>query len=150
MKVIQRVYLGVSSATLEPSTITARLGLDPDETVLKGSRLRAPGAKPLPVCHLWRLHSGARATLQLDHHIRALLDRVAIQAAAIRALAATGEAGIYVAAVRTFVPEPGEAQPDDGDAMPRDDAAGFGFHLDSALLAQLADLGIGLDVDEYG
>ena len=120
MRVIQRVYLAVSSATLEPAAITARLELEPDEVALLGSRLSRSGAR-LPVNHLWQLGSRAPASARLDDHIRALLDRVAGRAVAIRALAGTGEATVYVSAVRTFVREPEASEHEQA----REDLAGM-------------------------
>ena len=92
----------------------------------------------------------ARRGVTLDEQIRALLARVRGQAAAIRALVAAGEAKVYVSVVRRFVEE-AESEPADFDlAELHDDLANIGFHLDAGTLAHLAELGIGVDVDEYG
>ncbi len=52
--------------------------------------------------------------------------------------------------VRRFVEE-AESEPADVDlAELHDDLANISFHPDAGTLAHLAELGIGVDVDEYG
>ncbi|WP_330440620.1 DUF4279 domain-containing protein [Micromonospora sp. NBC_00821] len=140
MRVHQYVYFCVRSDLLSARELTTRLGIEPDEISVKGSKRENP---PVPAVHSWRVvcrDSG----LTVDEQIDRIIDRLGPIADQIAALVrvideAEGE-GITstLQVVRYF-------KDDDGDQHQR-----LGWHLDRRALEFLHHTRAELDVDEYG
>lgn len=148
MRILRYGYLGVSSESLDPDTITARLGIEPDRVEVRGSR----SVDPLrPVAHRWRLDASPGGTV--DAHLEELLGRIEPVADRLVALTAGGEATATIVVVRSF-DHPDGVEEEVDEVGPLQKAAGqhqlLGFGLEPRMLGRLAELGIGLDVDEYG
>lgn len=155
MKVRQYVYLGLSSDTVDPGTISERLGLMPDEVKLMGSR--HPGPPPLPRTHMWRLNSGTGSDERtLDEHFQSLLARLTGSASKLRELTVSGEVDAVIQIVRHFTPgpedrrisEPGRHRGDFERLRGQHPLVGFG--IEAGLITYAAEAGIGFDFDEYG
>ncbi|MCX5117886.1 DUF4279 domain-containing protein [Micromonospora sp. NBC_00362] len=140
MRVHQYVYFSLRSDRLPSREMATRLGMEPDEISVKGSKRENP---PVPAVHSWRVvcrDSG----LTVDEQIDRIIDRLGPIADQIAALVrvideAEGE-GITstLQVVRYF-------NDDDGDQHQR-----LGWHLDRRALEFLHHTRAELDVDEYG
>jgi hypothetical protein len=63
----QHVYFTLSSRDTSSAGIAAILGLEPDETTVRGSRITAP--EPIPVLHRWKIvcrEPGLRVDEQIE------------------------------------------------------------------------------------
>ncbi|MFB9889534.1 DUF4279 domain-containing protein [Planobispora takensis] len=68
MRIRQYVYLAVKSEIMDAEDMAARIGLDPDETMVRGARSTNP---PRPAAHAWKI--GCRAPgLPVDEMISLL------------------------------------------------------------------------------
>ena len=74
MGIRQRAYLRLASDGRPPDEITALVGVQPDSSKLRGSRVTGP--PPLPRSHPWLLESGVSDQAPLSSHLDALLPRL--------------------------------------------------------------------------
>ncbi|MFI6979138.1 DUF4279 domain-containing protein [Embleya sp. NPDC050154] len=151
MPVNQYVYFALSSRYTTAAEMTAILGLEPDETTVRGSRTTDP--KAIPVLHRWKVVC-REPGLRVDEQITRVLARLAPRTEAIAALARRLDAeeregpSAVLEVVRRFNDEPGPpGHPDsrDGGTPPNL----FGWHLDREVLDFLQTTGTVLDIDEY-
>jgi hypothetical protein len=147
----QYVYFALSSHVTTAAAMTAVLGLEPDETVVRGSRIPEP--KAIPVMHRWKIVC-REPGLSVDEQIASVLERLAPHAASIAALAQRLDAedpqgpSAVLAIVRYFNDETGRRDHPLGDA-PAEAPNLFGWHLGRDVLDFLHLTGSVLDVDEY-
>ncbi|WP_030372107.1 DUF4279 domain-containing protein [Streptomyces rimosus] len=150
----QYVYFALSSERMSAREMTVLLGVQPDETSVRGSRSSQPA---VPVCHRWKIvcrEPGLRVDEQIAHvldRLRPHTDRIA---GIVKQLAdepgAEGTAVLEVVRYFSDAHEPG----DDGDNGD-DEQSGtekpnlLGWSLDRKVLEFLAVTGAVLDVDEY-
>ncbi|MEV4412321.1 DUF4279 domain-containing protein [Catellatospora sp. NPDC049609] len=144
----QYVYFALRSYRMAAAEMAARLGIEPDETSVRGSRHSDP---PVPVCHVWRIvcrQPDLTVDEQLDHVVDRLFaeaDRIGVLAAELdRTEPATGSAVLQV--VRYF-----EGCGDDEaaeTAAPQRNL--LGWHVSARILDFLRRTRAELDVDEYG
>ncbi|MFF4424667.1 DUF4279 domain-containing protein [Streptomyces sp. NPDC001549] len=149
MPLDQYVYFALSSERTSAQEMTARLGMEPDETTVRASRIIRPA---IPVCHSWKIvcrEPGLRVDEQVAHvldRLRPHTDRIAELARQLSQEPEPGHAAV-LEIVRYFrdADEPGKA----GQADPTGKPGLFGWHLDRDALDFLAATGAVLDVDEY-
>lgn len=152
MPVNQYVYFALSSCGTSATDIAAILGLEPDETTVRGSRIAAP--KPIPVLHRWKIVC-REPGLRVDEQIARILERLAPHAEAIATLAhrldtedRQGPSAV-LEVVRYFNHEPGQQDPPT-DVEDQAEAPNlFGWHLGRDVLDFLHRTGAVLDIDEY-
>ncbi|WP_328650259.1 DUF4279 domain-containing protein [Micromonospora sp. NBC_00330] len=140
MRVHQYVYFSLRSDHLPAREMATRLGTEPDEISVKGSKRENP---PVPAVHSWRVvcrDSGLTVDEQIDRlidRLEPIADRIA---ALVRVIDESEEEGFTstLQVVRYFNDE-------DGDQHQR-----LGWHLDRRALKFLHHTGVDLDVDEYG
>ncbi len=153
MRIRQHCSIGFTSTSVTADDMTARLGLEPDRILVRGSRRAEP---PRPVFHIWEVRC-EESSLRVDDQVERLVDRLESYAEAIGALAEELErdgGGSYLSVVRHFDDEHGEeeelSQPDE----PLRKLAGqhqlLGWHLGRRVLDFLAVTRAEIDVDEYG
>ncbi|SBT42072.1 DUF4279 domain-containing protein [Micromonospora auratinigra] len=156
MRVRQYVYFSLRSEHVPAEAMTTRLGMTPDEILVRGSRRQHP---PLPAVHAWKIvcRDGG---LRVDEQIDRVIDRLEPVTGQIAALVAESDDGqgagvtAQLQVVRYLNDDEGEAespQPDDTDLvrLPGQHQL-LGWHLDRRVLEFLHDTGAELDVDEYG
>ncbi|MEV4642426.1 DUF4279 domain-containing protein [Actinoplanes sp. NPDC049548] len=140
MRVSQYAYFALSSSHTSAAEMAAVLGLEPDETTVRGSRIAEPGA--VPALHRWKIVC-REPGLHVDEQIARIVHRLAPHTAAIAALAGRlddeepGPAAV-LEVVRTF-----------DDRAAAETPATLGWHLDREILDFLQTTGAVLDVDEY-
>jgi Domain of unknown function (DUF4279) len=145
----QYVYFAVSSSSTSATEMAAVLGLDPDETTVRGSRIAEPN--PIPVLHRWKIVC-REPDLCVDEQIAQVLQRLAPHTAAIAALAGQldteDESGpsAVLEVVRYFNKQATHHDPRDTRTEPPNL---FGWHLDREVLDFLHATRAVLDVDEY-
>src|SRR5687768_1486073 len=129
MKVHQYCYFALKSETMSAADISARLGMDPDEVVVLGSK---SAEHRVPRAHSWKIvHRGANP---VDDQIEHVIGRLARVRPGIRTLVDEGASAV-LQVVRYF--------------HHRDGGEEFGWHLSPAVLAFLTEAAAALDVDEY-
>ncbi|MEV5711705.1 DUF4279 domain-containing protein [Actinoallomurus sp. NPDC052274] len=135
-----------------PATeITARLGIEPDEVTVRGSRLARP---PRPVAHEWRVVC-RKPGLTVDEQMARIIDRLFGHAERIGALAVEldrvdGDSGTgRLQVVRIFEHPEGATSPVDGLEKHSEQHRLLGWHLDARTLEFLRLTRAELDVDEY-
>lgn len=155
VRVSQYVYFAVASTRLPAAELTARLGIEPDEVLVRASRLAEP---PRPAAHQWRVVC-REPGLTVDEQLGRVVDRLYQHAARIGALVAElrelddwpSVATLQV--VRIFDHPGGEEEAVPPPAGGRTKLAGqhqlLGWHLDTRTLDFLRVTGAELDVDEY-
>ncbi|WP_181775315.1 DUF4279 domain-containing protein [Amycolatopsis pittospori] len=129
MKVHQYCYFALKSETVSAGEITARLGMEPDEVMVLGSRIPE---RRVPRMHAWKIVQ--RGVDSVDDQIERVIGRLAPVRPAIRTLVDEGVSAV-LQVVRYF--------------HHRDGGEEFGWHLSPAVLAFLAEAAAALDVDEY-
>ena len=143
MHIRQYAYFALFSSHTPAAEMTASLGLEPDETAIRGSRRTEPDA--VPVQHSWKIvcrDPALRVDEQIAHIIARLTPHTAAIAALARRLHAEDEnAGAVLEVVRYFNDEEPDAT---GETLSL-----FGWHLDRDLLDFLHATGAALHVDEY-
>jgi hypothetical protein len=148
----QYVYFALSSHVTSAAEMTAVLGLEPDETVVRGSRITEP--KAIPVTHRWKIVC-REPGLTVDEQIARVLERLTPHTDAIAALARHLDAedpqgrSAVLEIVRYFNDEPVPQAHPLMDVPPGKAPKLFGWHLDRAVLNFLHLTGAVLDVDEY-
>jgi hypothetical protein len=140
--VSQYAYFALFSRSTSATEMAAVLGLEPDETTVRGSRRTEPEA--VPVQHCWKIVC-REPELRIDEQIGRIVERLAPYTAAIAALAGRlhtedDESGAVLEVVRYF---------NDQAAATGEAPNLFGWHLDRAVLDFLQATGAVLDVDEY-
>ncbi|MDG6109949.1 DUF4279 domain-containing protein [Dactylosporangium aurantiacum] len=144
MHVSQYAYFALFGRSTPAAAMAAVLGLEPDETTVRGSRIPEP--KAVPVRHAWKVVC-REPGLCVDEQIAHIVHRLAPHTQAIATLAnrlvTEGEGcGAVLEVVRYFNGEGG------GDAFTAAPDL-FGWHLDREVLDFLHATGAVLDVDEY-
>jgi hypothetical protein len=151
----QYAYFALFSRQMPAAEMTARLMVEPDEAVTRGSRSQIPTR---PVSHVWRVACRA-AGVTVDEQIARLVSRLEPHAAAIGALAAELElaegehGGARMQIVRYFDHPQGEdeiiTQTEDGLIKLAGQHQLLGWHLDRKTLRFLQVTHANLDIDEY-
>ena len=109
MRIRQHCSFGFTSTSVTADDMTARLGLEPDRILVRGSRRAEP---PRPVFHIWEVRCD-ESSLRVDDQVERLVDRLEPYADAIGALAEELErdgGGSYLSVVRHFDDEHGEEE----------------------------------------
>ncbi|MFI7617314.1 DUF4279 domain-containing protein [Nonomuraea terrae] len=157
MRVRQYVYFALKTETRKATEITARIGLEPDETTVRGSRTAEP---PRPVAHAWKIVC-REPGLTIDEMIAHVVDRVEPFSQAVGQLAEElnqdqGDDGscAVLQVVRYLDDEDGEEEdlcsPQQGFEKIAGQHQLLGWHLDRRVLQFLISTRAELDVDEYG
>lgn len=154
MRISQYVYFDLSSDTVTAETITSRLGIQPDQTSIRGSRRAEP---PIPTRHHWSVRCSERG-LCVDDQITRVLDRIEPMRGKILDLISGGEVFARLQIVRNFDDESGEEEVLDSFVTPGGGIAGkvpgqhqlLGWILSAAQVAVLASMRATIDSDEYG
>jgi Domain of unknown function (DUF4279) len=146
----QYAYFGISSEVLTAETIAARIGLAPDKTQTRGSRLVDPLR---PMRHKWEIGSYERG-LDISAHVAVVLARLEPARDEIRVLVREGDVQAWLQLVRDFDAADGEEEivdeTPDGLVKLSGQHQLLGWHLSRDTLAFLHDIGAELDADEYG
>jgi hypothetical protein len=155
MRVSQYAYFALASVRVSAAEITARLGVEPDERVVRGSRQTDPA---IPVVHRWKVVC-RKPGLTVDEQVGRIVDRLFDHAERIGALAADldriggGPGASVLQIVRVFEHPDGAEEdltsPTEGmEKLPGQHQL-LGWHLDARTLEFLRLTRAELDVDEY-
>lgn len=134
-KVQQYCYFWLASDNVTAEQITERLGLEPDWTVVKGSRLTAPHM--VPAAHSWQVRCERHG--RIDEQASTVLARIAPATDRVRALVDTGDVSAGLMMVRYF--DDAEGGVDGEEAM--------GWALAAEQVQLLAWMGARIESDEY-
>lgn len=155
MLVYQYVYFALTSTRVAAAEITARLGIEPDEVVIRGSRQLEPVR---PARHRWKVACRKRH-LTVDQQIGQIVDRLFVHAGQIGELVAELDQvddvpdAATLQVVRIFEHPDGEEEDLTSPAEDLQKLAGqhqlLGWHLDARTLEFLRLTRAELDVDEY-
>ncbi|RVX43322.1 uncharacterized protein DUF4279 [Nonomuraea polychroma] len=155
MRVRQYVYFVMRSDILTAEEMSARIGLDPDEVMVQGSRSMQPLR---PAVHAWKV-ACRDPGLTVNEMISRVVDRLEPFSEAIGGLVEElnrGHSGscAVLQVVRYFDDEEGEVEdlrsPDPAlEKIPGQHQL-LGWHLDGRVVRFLVSTGAELDVDEYG
>lgn len=156
MLISQYAYFALKSTSMPAAEITARLGIEPDEAVTRGSRRAADPV--IPAAHCWRVVCRTPG-MTVDEQASHIVERLHMHACRIGALAAEldrtdgGPGSAVLQIVRVFEHPAGE--PEDLrvsvgglEKLPGQHQL-LGWHLDRRLLEFLRLTGAELDIDEY-
>lgn len=151
MSVRQYAYFALSSRSTSAAEMAAVLGIEPDRTLIRGSRRTEPF--PVPVAHRWVVEC-REPGLSVDEQVGRILERLAPHTAAIAALArrldAERDAGpSAVLEVVRYFNEVEQHRGDREQASEGEPIRMLGWHLGREVLDFLQDTGAVLDVDEY-
>ncbi|MEV0427994.1 DUF4279 domain-containing protein [Micromonospora sp. NPDC050495] len=151
----QYVYFALSSNRMPAAEITARLGIEPDEIAVRGSRLANPAR---PASHRWKI-TCRKPGLTVDEQINQVVSRLFDHAERIGELAAEldaidgGPAASMLQVVRVFEHPDGEEEDLTGPVEGLEKLPGqhqlLGWHVDARVLDFLRLARAELDVDEY-
>jgi hypothetical protein len=152
VRIRQYAEFGFSSQSMTAADITARLGIEPDKFIVRGSRMADP---PMPAFHIWSIICEQRG-LTLGEQAQKVIGRLRPRQREIADLisdpSADCDAGMSM--VRYFNDEDGEEEELSPPDAPLQKLPGqhqlLGWHLDRETLAFLVSIGVNLDVDEYG
>ncbi|GHG53989.1 DUF4279 domain-containing protein [Streptomyces griseocarneus] len=145
MPLQQYAYFALTSTRTSAREMTAELGLEPDETRVRGSRFTDP---VIPVCHSWKVvcrEPGLRVDEQIAHvldRLRPHTDRIAALARKLDREGPDPSAALHVVRCFNDVEDTDEACGPEGPNL-------FGWHLGRDVLDFLAATGAVVDVDEY-
>ncbi|MFJ4185153.1 DUF4279 domain-containing protein [Kitasatospora sp. NPDC089509] len=146
MALNQYVYFVLSSECTAADEITALLGIEPDETAVRGSRSTSPVV--LPRCHRWKIVCNERG-LRVDDQIACVIERLRPHTAAIARLTGRPDSDespwTPVLQVVRYFNDDFEEEP----APASDEINLFGWHLDRDVLDFLLATGAEVDIDEY-
>ena len=154
MKISQRVYFAISSETVSAATVTAHLGIEPDELRVRASNRTQP---PRPPQHSWSLHCREYG-LTLDAQISKVLARIEPVQTRLRDLITSQDVSCTLVIVRDFDDPEGEdehfeaAITKDGkllEKLPGQHQL-LGWFLTHDQLGFLASIGCSISADEYG
>jgi hypothetical protein len=159
MKIRQYAYFGFWSETTTAAEITARLGIEPDQFLVKGSRLESPSR---PKYHKWRVQCD-RVGISVEDQINTVVERLMPKKAEIASLVAelkiqNDPGGVVLQVVRYFDDEDGEEE-ETGvttlvDGREFEKLTGqhqlLGWRLGRDILDFLDDVDAVMDLDEYG
>ncbi|MEJ8667564.1 DUF4279 domain-containing protein [Streptomyces sp. MS1.AVA.1] len=150
MSLRQFVYFALSSDRVTAGEMAAFLGIEPDETTVRGSRRTAPVA--LPASHRWKVvcrERGLRVDEQITEVVRRLRPHTGRVAELARRLETEeGSDGAAVLQIVRYFNDSEEAT-EHSLPVPLDQPNLFGWHLDRDVLDFLAATRAVLDVDEY-
>ncbi|GAA3008511.1 DUF4279 domain-containing protein [Streptosporangium longisporum] len=156
MRISQHAYFALRSTTMTPAQITARIGLEPDEVTLRGSRSADP---PRPIAYAWKIVCREPA-LTVDEMITRLLDRAEPFSHTIALLVQELDQEDDDCGSSAVLQVVRHLDDEDGEEEDLTSPPGFekitgqhqllGWHLDRRVLAFLTTTGAELDVDEYG
>jgi hypothetical protein len=156
MLVNQYVYFALTSSQVSAAEITARLQIEPDEVLIRGSRQADP---VLPVAHRWKIVC-RKPRLTVDEQIADIVDRLFDHAHRIGELAAElgrieGMQGFSeMQVVREFQGPDGAAEElataVEGMVKLSGQHQLLGWHLNTRILDFLRMTLAELSVDEYG
>ncbi|MBQ0892801.1 DUF4279 domain-containing protein [Micromonospora sp. U56] len=156
MIISQYAYFALSSNRVSAAEITGRLGIEPDEIVVRGSRRASPVR---PASHRWKI-TCRKPGLTVDEQINRIVDRLFGHAERIGELAVElddidGAPGAsMLQAVRVFEHPDGEDEdltsPVEGMQKLPGQHQLLGWHIDARVLEFLRQTRAELDVDEYG
>ncbi|HEX5542135.1 MAG TPA: DUF4279 domain-containing protein [Micromonospora sp.] len=152
----QYAYFALASTRVAAAEITARLGIEPDEVVVRGSRQAVPVR---PARHWWRVVC-RKPGLTVDDQIAQIVDRLFDHAERIGELAVELDrieegpgGGSVLQVVRVFEHPEGEEEdltsPVEGWQKLPGQHQLLGWHLDTRALEFLRLTRAELDVDEY-
>lgn len=151
MPLRQYAYFALLSKHTSAAAMTAFIGIEPDEVVVRGSRMTEPVV--IPTAHGWKVVC-REPSLRVDEQIARVLDRLAPHTQRIAELAARladeedpAQSGAVLVVVRCFNDD--EPADDVRHDQPIETPNLFGWHLDRSVLDFLALTGAVLDVDEY-
>jgi hypothetical protein len=154
VRIGQYAYFALHSPSVSAEEMAARLGLEPDEVSVRGSRTPAP---PRPVTHVWKIVCRERG-LAVDEQVSRIMRRLRPYRDSIAALSRElasrdpGRAGAVLEVVRDFDDPDGE-EPNRPGAEPERIPGPhrlLGWSLDREVVGFLVTTGARLDVDEYG
>jgi hypothetical protein len=140
MRIRQYVYFALRSRELSATEMATRLGLEPDEVLLRGSRQPDP---PVPVSHAWKIVC----------RLTPYTEKIAELAAELTTREGE-QSGARLSVVRYFGSDDGEEEEPSGPADPFQKLPGqhqlLGWTLSRETMRFLLATGSSLDVDEYG
>lgn len=151
MGINQYVYFALKSYHLSADQIAERVGLDPDERLVRGSRTPTP---PVPVMHSWELVC-RKPGMRIDEQVENVLARLEPVKDHIRTLTSGGEVFAVLQLVRFFQDEDAAPAPlvelwgEHGIEFGPEPNYLLGFHLPVDRLRLLADINASIDCDEY-
>jgi hypothetical protein len=151
MRIRQYAYFALFSRLTSAEQITARLGIEPDEITVRGSRRAEPA---IPVNHSWDIVC-REPDLSVDEQVSRVLDRLRDHVDGIAELAQClrtedpehGGAVLEVVRYLNDDEDDGSAPADHPDAPEAPNL--LGWHLGRDVLDFLTTTGAVLDVDEY-
>ncbi|GAB3170030.1 uncharacterized protein DUF4279 [Micromonospora palomenae] len=156
MIISQYAYFALSSNRVSAAEITARLGIEPDEIVVRGSRRASPVR---PASHRWKI-TCREPGLTVDEQINRIVDRLFGHAERIGELAVElddidgAPSASMLQVVRVFEHPDGEEEdltsPVEGLQKLPGQHQLLGWHIDARVLEFLRLTRAELDVDEYG
>lgn len=137
MRIDQYVYFAITSEGTSADEMAKRIGLEPDEVLVRGSKRPEP---PRPAMHSWTIHA-SRPERPIRDQTEDVLGRIASVESAITGLIAELKGDVFprLEIVRLFN-DPDAAQT--GDAL-------LGWSLEMDHVQLLSRLGAFVDVDEY-
>ncbi|MBV1852040.1 DUF4279 domain-containing protein [Catellatospora tritici] len=152
MRLRQYVYFALKSEEVSAAEIAMRLGVEPDEVVVRGSRQTDPFVRP--VCHIWMIVC-REPNMTVDEQIDQVVGRLLPSADRIGELAAEpGRADERpISSVLQVVRYFGDKDEDSTSPVEQESPEQhnlFGWHLDARVLDFLRRTHAELDVDEYG
>src|SRR5690349_18046286 len=134
MRVEQYSYFALKSLSVTAAEMTRRLGVEPDEVTVRGSRSIE---RDVPRVHAWKIVR--RSVEAVDEQVQHLVDRLLSVRDELVRLTADPEIDAVMQVVRYFN--------DDGQAD--SEKAPVGWGLQPPTIAFLADVRAWVDVDEY-
>jgi hypothetical protein len=155
VRIRQYVYFALSSETVTAAEVTARLGVEPDELRVRGSKRVAP--RIVPANHSWSVHCRDRG-LGLDAQTQKVLERLEPIRAKLIDLVTTENVTARLTFVRYFEDEDGEEElfeasiTEDGEFFERLPGQHqlLGWYLPAEQLTFLAGIRAAVWADEHG
>jgi hypothetical protein len=126
-------YFLLTGVDLNPEEITAKLGITPTKTFLKGDRVHPKGTRTHAVSG-WKLGSKLDESAYLEDHINSVLEQLQVNWQVVNELCRRYTPSINCVMYHHYEP--------DGDP-------GTGMHFDKAILDQIHQLNAEIDFDLY-